>query len=69
MFKMYKTEVENQPNRKIKAIRSVRDEEYYGRYDISGRSPGPFANFLKECGIVTQYTMPETPCQNGVAER
>ena len=28
-----------------------------------------FVNFLKECGIVAQYTMPGTPRQNGVTER
>ena len=28
-----------------------------------------FANFLEECGIVAQYTMPETPSQNGVIAR
>jgi len=56
MVKIYKAEVENQQNRKTKAVRSDRGGEYYGRYDRSGRSPGPFANFLKECGIVAQYT-------------
>ncbi|KAL0286530.1 UNVERIFIED_CONTAM: hypothetical protein Scaly_2791000 [Sesamum calycinum] len=29
----------------------------------------PFAAFLKEEGIIAQYTMPGTPQQNGVAER
>ena len=37
MFKIYKAEVENQHNRKIKAVRSHRGGEYYGRYDRSGR--------------------------------
>ena len=45
MFKIYKAEVENQLNRKIKGIRSDRDGEYYGRYNGSGRCPEPFANF------------------------
>ena len=31
--------------------------------------PEPFANFLRECSIVAQYTMPGTPRQNGVIER
>ena len=30
---------------------------------------GPFALFLKEHGIVPQYTMPGKPNMNGVAER
>jgi len=45
MFKIYKVEVENQLNRRIKAVRSDRCGEYYDRYDGSGRCPGPFANF------------------------
>jgi len=69
MFKIYKPEVKNQQNRKIKAVRFDRGGEYYGRCDGSGRCPGPFANFLEECGIVAQYTMSRTPHQNGVAER
>ena len=52
MFKIYKAEVKNQLNRKIKAVRSDRGGEYYDRYDGSGRCPRPFANFLNECGIV-----------------
>jgi len=33
MFKIYKAEVENQQNRKIKTVRTDHDDEYYGRYD------------------------------------
>jgi hypothetical protein len=29
---------------------------------------GPFAKFLEQGSIVAQYTMPDTPQQNGVAE-
>ena len=43
--KIYKAEVENQLNRKIKSVRSDRDDKYYGRYDRSGRCPELFANF------------------------
>ena len=32
-FETYKVEVENQLDRKIKAVRSDRGGEYYGRYD------------------------------------
>ncbi|RVW72869.1 Retrovirus-related Pol polyprotein from transposon TNT 1-94 [Vitis vinifera] len=46
-----------------------RGGEYYGRYLEDGQSPGPFAKFLQEHGIVAQYTMPGSPDQNGVAER
>ena len=68
-FKIFKAEVENQLDKKIKIVRSDRGGEYYGRYDESGRNPGPFAKFLEENGIVAQYTMPGEPQQNGVAER
>ncbi|RVX08125.1 Retrovirus-related Pol polyprotein from transposon TNT 1-94 [Vitis vinifera] len=53
----------------IKAVKSDRGGEYYGRYDETGRNPGPFAKFLLECGIDARYTLPGTPQQNGVAER
>ncbi|KAL8119784.1 hypothetical protein AgCh_017048 [Apium graveolens] len=54
----------------IKAVRSDRGGEYYGRYDRPGEQhPGPFANFLKECEIVPQYTIPGKPNMNGVVER
>ena len=39
MFNIYKAEVENQQNRKIKAVGSDRSGEYYDRYDRSGRCP------------------------------
>ncbi|KAL4335653.1 hypothetical protein GQ457_07G001670 [Hibiscus cannabinus] len=70
VFKSYKAEVENQHNKRIKKVRSDRGGEYYGRYDGSGEQrPGPFAQFLEECGIVPQYTMRGSPSMNGVAER
>ncbi|RVW47261.1 Retrovirus-related Pol polyprotein from transposon TNT 1-94 [Vitis vinifera] len=53
----------------IKAIKSNRGGDYYGRYDETGRNPGPFTKFLLECGIDARYTMLDTPQQNGVAER
>ena len=45
IFKIYKVEVGNQLNRKIKVVQSDRDGEYYSRYDGSGRCLNPFANF------------------------
>ncbi|RVW74232.1 Retrovirus-related Pol polyprotein from transposon TNT 1-94 [Vitis vinifera] len=58
-----------QYGKQIKIVRSDRGGEYYGRYLEDGQSPGPFAKFLQEHGIVAQYTMPGSPDQNGVAER
>ena len=70
VFKIFKAEVENQLGKKIKAVKSDRGGEYYGRYDGSGEQrPGPFSKYLSECGITPQYTMPRTPSQNGVAKR
>lgn len=69
LSKVFKAKVENQLDRKIKMVRSDRGGEFYGRYDETGRNPGPFARFLEENGIIAQYTMPGTPQQNGVAER
>lgn len=69
VFKIFKAEVENQLNRKIKVVRSDRGGEYYGKHSDVGQSPGPFALFCQEHGIVNQFTMPYTPQQNGVAER
>ena len=59
-FKEFKTEVENQLNKSIKALRSDRGGEYLS-YE--------FKTFLKECGIVSQLTPPGTPQWNGVSER
>jgi hypothetical protein len=67
-FKIFKTEVENQHNIKIKLVRSDRGGEYYGRHTLYGKVPGPFARFLQENGIVIQYSMSNDPQQNGVAE-
>ncbi|KAL8140605.1 hypothetical protein V2J09_006626 [Rumex salicifolius] len=42
VFKSYKAEVELQLGKKIKAVKSDRGGEYYGRYDGSGEQrPGP----------------------------
>jgi hypothetical protein len=68
-FKIFKGEVENQQNLKIKIVRSDRGGEYYGRHTPYGQIPGPFARFLQENGIVAQYSTPSEPQQNGVAER
>ena len=70
MFKSFKAEVELQLGKKIKAVKSDRGGEYYGRYDGSREQClGPFAIFLKECGIVSQYTIPSKPSMNGVTKR
>jgi len=69
VFKSFKAEVELQLGKKIKAVKSDRGVEYYGRYDGSGEQrPGPFALFLKECEIVPLYTMSGKPSMNGVVE-
>ncbi|RVW60151.1 hypothetical protein CK203_092278 [Vitis vinifera] len=66
MFKAFKVKVELQLGKPIKAVKSDKGGEYYGRYNETGRNPGPFAKFLLECSIDARYTMPDTPQQNGV---
>jgi transposase InsO family protein len=68
-LKIFKAEVENQHDKKIKIVRSDRGGEYYGRHTPYGQVPGPFARFLQENGIVAQYSMSGEPQQNKVAER
>jgi hypothetical protein len=45
-FKIFKGEVENQHNIKIKLVRSDRGGEYYGRHTPYDQVPEPFARFL-----------------------
>ena len=45
MFKRYKTEVENQNDRKMKILRSDRGGEYF---------PNDFSTFYEEHGIIYQ---------------
>jgi hypothetical protein len=68
-FKVFKDEVENQLNVKIKVVQSDRGGEYYGRHAPHGQIPRPFAKFLAKNGIIAQYSMSGEPQQNGVAER
>ncbi len=60
MFLVYKAEVENQLDRKIKRIRSDRGGEY---------STESLRKFCEENGIIHEMTAPYTPQQNGIAER
>ena len=60
-FKIFKAEVENQHDKRIKIVRSDRGGEYYGRHTPYGQVPGPFARFLQENAIVAQYTMSYDP--------
>jgi hypothetical protein len=56
-FKIFKAEVENQHNLKIKIVRSDRGGEYYGKHATYGQISGSFARYLQENGIVAQYSM------------
>jgi transposase InsO family protein len=68
-FKIFKAEVENQHNFKIKIVRSDQGGEYYGRHTPYGQIPGPFAEFLEENSIVAQYSLSYESQQSGVTER
>ena len=59
-FKLYKLEVENQLNKKIKVLRSDRGGEYFSN---------EFNTFCEENCIIHECTAPYTPQHNGVAER
>ena len=58
-FVLYKQEVENQLNKKIKMVRSDRGGEYVE----------PFGEFCSQHGIIHEVTPPYSPQSNGVAER
>lgn len=61
VLKIYKTEVEHQLEKSLRTVRSYCDGEYYGRYDNRNQLMGDFVDFLQDCGIVAQYTRPNTP--------
>jgi transposase InsO family protein len=59
-FKIYKAEVENQLERKIKHLRPDRGGEYFS---------STFYTFCEEHSIVHERTPPYSPKSNGIAER
>ena len=58
-FVLYKNEVENQLNKKIKVLRSDRGGEY----------ESSFVDFCAQYGIIHETTTPYSPQLNGVAEQ
>lgn len=60
MFKEFKEKVEKKVGRKIQYLRTDNGGEYTSR---------EFSDFMWECRIRPQLTCPNTPQQNGVAER
>ena len=61
VFKIYKAKVGNQLNQRIKSVRSNKGDEYYGRFTELGQHSSAFSLFLREHGIVANYTMFGTP--------
>jgi transposase InsO family protein len=59
-FKIYKAEVENQLERKIKRLRSDHGGEYFSN---------EFNLFCLEHGIIHERTPPNSPQSNGIAKR
>ncbi|KAL4590248.1 hypothetical protein LXL04_003174 [Taraxacum kok-saghyz] len=60
MFKLFQSEVEKQPNKTIKILRSDRGGQYLSE---------EFLNHLRNRRIISQHTPPRTPQHNGVSER
>ncbi|KAJ0492733.1 putative RNA-directed DNA polymerase [Helianthus annuus] len=58
-FILFKAEVENQLNRKIKVVRSDRGGEYVS----------PFIDICAKSGIIHELMAPYSPKSNGIAER
>jgi len=59
-FKNWKTQIENQTDKKIKYLRTDNGLEFCN---------SDFDNLCKEYGITRHKTVPYTPQQNGVAKR
>ena len=59
-FKLFKNKVQNQLGKNIKTLRSDRSGEYLSQN---------FDDLLRDCGIVSQLTLPGTPQWNGVSKR
>ena len=59
-FKEFKAEVEKQLGKSIKTLRSDRGGEYLSQ---------EFQSYLRDNGILSQWTPPYTPQHNGVSER
>jgi len=68
-LEIYLNEIERKLDRKVKITRYDRRGEYYRRYDETGQHLGLFAKLLQKRGICVQYTMFDTPQQNGVSKR
>ena len=58
-FKEFRHEVEKQTRKPIKVLRSNRGGEYLSQ---------KFLDYLKDNGIVSQWTLPGTPQLNGILE-
>ena len=68
-FKIFKAEVENQSNKRIKGVRSNHGGKCYDRHTSYGQIPELCAKFLQENDLMARDSAPGKPQQNGVVER
>ncbi|KAL6128844.1 hypothetical protein ACLB2K_072198 [Fragaria x ananassa] len=68
-FKIFIAVAEKELGKQVKAVRSNRGGEYYGRYTEIGQHKGHFALYLQEHGVQAQYTTLGSPESNEMLER
>jgi len=57
-LEIYYNEVKGKLDINVKIIRYDRGDEYYGRYDETGKHPGPFAKLVQKRAFVCNTHIP-----------
>ena len=69
LSKLLKKNLSSNKRRRSKWFIFDKGGEYFGRSNETRCNPGPFVNYLQECGIDAQYTMTATSQQNEIVKR